>query len=361
MRAFDFKKLEFSKLARTDAEAVLAAHQSSRIVVLGLEIPETSLTTLLSIPPQGYCFGQNWWLGQSYWDWYMTAGFDEALVEMVLRSLKQSKLSIKHLPTNFLHLRGGIAREQGSKLTVWDPNIFHSITIPSTAVVQALEAFDASHVLVNDYLSVPNATGASLEEMPYGSVQVERAFSIGHFGTTYRNPMLEMLAKYNVPPPKFSAAEQESFLKHTIKELDDIAFQLKSNRQEVLRGAHSWQYFYVLDIKDFRPDYASLVVALNSRRARVLKMLNCPHFYSSIAIRLLDVSLNVPQKQYRYLPNDRDWLLRLKMKSPGSLSVSFEELSEVDSYVTAMRLQYPCLAEDPLHQVLPPCLVQKSI
>lgn len=359
MRAFDFRQQEFTKLARMDADAVLATHQGSRIVVLGMEIPGTSLTTLFSIPPKGYCFGQDWWLGQSYWNWYLTAGFDEKLVEMILCSLKQSKLSIKRLPTNFLNLGGGIAREQGSKLTVWDTYIFNSITIPSTTVERVLKAFDVSDALVNDYLFVPNKGGTRLEHVPYGTVQIERAFSIGLLGTTYRNPMLQMLAKHGVPFPQSSSVEQENFLGQTIKDIDDIALRSKSSRQEILRGAHRWQYFYMLDAKDFEPDFAPLVVSLNSRRAHLLRMFNCPHFFSSVAIRLLDVSLNVPQKRYRYQPNDRDWLLRLQKLSPESLSHSFEELDEVDRYISAMRQQYPCLAEDPLHQVLPLCPVQK--
>jgi len=363
MRQFDFKREDFAQLARMDGVSILAAHQSARVVVLGMEVPGTALTTLFSIPPKGRYFGQDWWLGQAYSNWFLTAGFDETLVDMVLRGLKQSRLSIKQLPVNFLNLNGGIARERGAKSLILDTRLVQSITIPSDTVDELLRAFDASHELLHDYLFVAHGNDYRPETGRHGEVLLERAFSIGFpgkdflHGTAYRNPMMQALGNASRLIPKPGPAEQKTLLEATIADLDELDLQSKRDRNGILSGAFRLQYFYMLDAREFAPSLAPLVAAVNTRRSRLVKALNCPHFFSSMAIRSLDVATNKLQNKYRYLPNDRDWLLRLQKISPESFSSGFDELRDVDGYVAAMKEQYACLAEDMLQKVMPRCPV----
>ncbi len=362
-KMFNFTQEEFAKLARMDFGKILDTYQGSQVIVLGLEISGTPLTTLCSIPPTGHYFGQDWWLGQAYWDWYLTAGFDESLVEAVLSSLKRSRISIKGLPTNFINLRGGFTREQGSKLTVWDTSRFQTITIPTTSVNCVLNAFESSFSLLKDSLILQRSSDVNFEVMSYGETQFERAFSTGlpdvsdFHGTAYRNPMMQMLAKHNVKLPEPSPAEQKVSLRRLIDDLNDVVSQSSSDRMESLRAIHKWQYFYMLDARDFAPDLAKLVVKVNTLRAQVLMKLSAPHFFSTLTVRLLDVSLNTQQKKYRYVPNDRDWLIRLQEQSPGSFSPNFEELANVDAFIVNMKERYSCLADDLLQGTFPKCAV----
>lgn len=363
MSSFYFKQEDFLKLAQMTPDSVLAAYQDgSNIAVLALEILGTPLTTLLAISPKGKYFSQNWWLGQSYLNWTLTAGFDQALVKDITASFKKSRISIGRIPINLLTLKGGVDEARGcGGLNIWDNNSFLTATIPTEAAESASKALEASYPLVGDYL-LPMYGDICPSNLlsRYGEVQIERAFSLElpsatYHGTGYRNPLVKILKKLGTEIAVPAKKSQEDFLKETINELEGVLLKLACDRSNIIQGAHRVQYFYMYDAKEFEFDLMPLVARVNMLRSQALKLLAFPHFYESVAIRMLDVSLNCAQDKYQYLASDRDWMLRLHKLSPQSFSTDFEELENVDEYIFGLNKRYPCLVDDPLRDVLPKC------
>ena len=350
MSALETREVDFFDIALSEPAHVTAQYQTDDIVALVMPIGASTLTTVLTLPPENYCFGIDWWLGQSYADWSLVSALDQGLIQAVVAALRRRRLSLKKIPLTLINLRGLLDEERGSSLTTWNPRHFQAITVPTAAVDDLLRALHAGFQPMEDYLIKGPCAGRRLDTARHGEVLLERAFSVGFdgpsffLGRSYRDPAFSNLIRGTLPVP--SQREQHRLLEEAIQELERAS---NTGQQELVRDVLFRQNLYLLDAREFAPGLSADVALVNCQRTALLRCLVCPHFYFHLCVGLLDVSKNEPQKRYRRLKSDQGWLDWLCKESTASFSNCSSETSNVEGYLANIRASYPCYGEDPMH------------
>lgn len=343
------REVDFAEVARSEPAQVTAQYQADGIVALVMPLEASPLTTVLTLPPKGCSFGIDWWLGESYSDWSLMSGLDRSLVQAVVEALSQHRLSLKKIPLNLVSLRGLFDEERASRATTWNPRSFQAITVPSAAANDALEALRAAYQPVQDYLVKGQGSARRLDTARHGEVLLERAFSIGFAGSnfflghSYRHGADASRIRDMLPVP--SEREQQGLLAETIQDIEKAS---KTEPAELVREVFYRQHLYMLDAREFAPALTAEVARINRQRTELLRSLSCPHFYFHLCVGLLDTSKNAPQKRYRRIKSDQDWLDWLRKESKASLSKDSAEVENVAVYVENVRAKYPCYSEDPM-------------
>lgn len=354
MADLDFLDVPLQEVVAMGARGLRRFQRDSDMNVLVVPIGSSGLTSVVGVAPNGHCFGQSWWLGESYAVWQHIASCDEGLAQTVSKAVSRDGVAYDDIPLELLSPGGWFVHRHRNRdaIPAWMKDWIVCSTVPSSHLNQTVLAIQASKQLVFDHLFVERGGQSSRIADRYGVTPLERAFPIGQGeGVSYRAAYVrpgecEMVQQWfdddEVRRQKKYLADQ----RHALEEFAECI------HKEGQRPSQRQQYLFFLNAFEFDASLASDVQKVNLQRAALLARANLPHFMPSLTTRLPEMA-NKVKRRFELLPNDIDWMEWLREVVRKSFSPKFKERVLVEKYLDSMKSKYECFGGDFLPDLLP--------